>query len=128
MVWVLLGVVTALAILLFGMMPFWVKLVKSPSTGPPPEAFTVTIEGAPGGSVHYREGAHEHRFDWELAAKTPSVCFVYVPTYERWPVEVPWAPERREEILYRVAREVQDQKCRGSRWEVGETMIHFFER
>jgi hypothetical protein len=122
------GVVVALAILIFGFMPTWVRLIRDPRAGSPPVPFAVTMEGGRGGSVWYREGPHEHRFDWDLAARAPSVCFVYVPTYERWPAAVPWAAERREEILHRVADEVVRQKCPGCRWEMEETMIHFYER
>jgi hypothetical protein len=127
-IWIAFGVVVTLAILIFGGMPTWVGLIRNPRGRPPAAEFTVTIEGMPGGSVWYREGPHEHRFDWELAAEEPSVCFVYVPAYERWASAVPWAPERREEILHRVAAEVQRQKCRGCRWELEETAIHFYER
>jgi hypothetical protein len=128
MVWVALAAVVALAILIFGLMPTWVGMIPQRGAASPPVAFTVTMEGGRGGSVWYREGTHEQRFDWELAANAPSVCFVYVPTYERWPAAVPWATDRREEILHRVAAEVVRQKCAGCRWEMDETMIHFYER
>ena len=126
--WIAYGALLTLAILLFGVAPLvmMVRRRRRAASGPPD--FTVTIEGSPGGSVRYREGAHEHRFDWELAAKPPSLGYVYVPTYERWPHAVPWAPDRREEILERVAVEVRRQKCPGCRWEVEETMIHLWER
>jgi hypothetical protein len=127
-IWIAFAVILTLAILIFGGMPTWVRWIRSPRAGPPPVEFTVTIEGGQGGSVWYREGPHEHRFDWELAGNAPSVCFVYVPTYERWGAAVPWAPDRREEILHRVAAEVQRQKCRDCRWEMDEAAIHFYER
>ena len=59
MVWIAFAVVVALAILVFGAMPTWVRMIRYPKAGPRVD-FTVTIEGGPGGSVWYREGPHEH--------------------------------------------------------------------
>ena len=120
--------VLVIGLLMFGAFPLWLASRRRRAGDPTPAAFTVTIEGMPGGSVWYREGAHEHRFDWELAAKPPSIGFVHVPEYARWPEVVPWAPGRREEILRRVATEVERQKSPRCRWDVGEDVIRFYER
>ena len=126
--WIAFGAILALAIVLFGIGPLWLMARRRPRGAPPPASFAVTIEEGAAGAIRYREGAHEHRFDWEPAAEPPSVGFVHVPTYEQWADAVPWAPHRREEILERVATELRLQKCPRCRWDIEESSIHLFER
>jgi hypothetical protein len=126
--WTAFSLVLSLGVLVLGIVPLWLTIRRRGRPGPAPVAFSVTISGGPGGSLVYEEGAQRQRFDWELAARGSVVAYVYVPTYAQWPERVPWAAERREEILDRVAAEVHRQKCPGCRWEVGEDMIYLYER
>ena len=85
----------------------------------------IVING-PGGSVIYREGAHEQAFGWDLGA-TDVIATIYVPSAADWDARVPWAAGRRGEILATLAREVSRQKCRGCLVEVAERWIHLRE-
>ena len=123
--WIAFGVLVALGILAFGLFPLWMASRRRPRGAPPPVPFTVTIEE---GAVAYREGPHEQRFAWEPAEQPPALGFLHVPEYERWSEAVPWAPGRREEILRKVATEVQRQRGDRCRWDVGESVIRFHER
>jgi hypothetical protein len=109
------------------MIPRWWTLRRYPKAGPAPVGYTVTIEGGRAGTITYREDAGEHAFDWELGGRGPIVSWFWVPQDARWREDVPWAPERRAEIVGRVAAEVLRQKCRTCRYEIGDRMVEFFE-
>lgn len=123
------GAVLALGIVVFGLVPLlWIsrRARLSRAAGPSPVDYTIDIEGLPAGTVVYREGEHEHRFDWELGGPGHAVCWVYVPSEARWPGVLPWAVGRREDVLERVATAVK-RRAGASRWEMGDEAIGFFE-
>ena len=94
---------------------------------PAPEGFAVEVEsGSRTGYLCYREEGHEARFEWELGG-ADVVAFVLVPAADRWADVVPWAPDRRAEILERVAREVWRQQCRSCTWRIGDDTIELIE-
>lgn len=85
----------------------------------------IAING-PGGSVVYREGAHEQAFGWDLGTGDV-IATIYVPSPADWDARVPWAAGRRGEILAALAREVSRQKCRGCLVEIAERWIYLRE-
>ncbi len=93
---------------------------------PAPDGFVVELEmpGNRAGWLSYREGEREARFGWELGG-AGVVVFITVPAPEQWATAVPWAPDRRTEILDRVAREVWRQECRGCTGRVERDTIVF---
>ena len=127
--WGAFGGLVTLALVLFGLMPLWWIARGYPKGGQPAVPFTVSGLGAePGGTLTYREGEHELQLDWELGPKGLTVARIYVPDEASWVGEVPWAADRREDVLDRVAAEVKRQRCAGCRWEVREDVIELFER
>ena len=117
-----------LALVFFGLMPLWWMKRGYPKWLPPPIPFTVTPEDGLGGAVVYREGDDEYRFSWELTGQGPSVAFVYLPDEERWPVVLPWAADRRDDVIDRIAKEVKRQRCPACRIDIRENVIEFFQR
>jgi len=80
--------------------------------------FTIAIvTRGQSGKLTYHEGSHRHEFDWEFGGGD-SVVIVHAPTPARWPAELPWAADRREEVLTRVAQDLVRQKCFGCRYVV----------
>jgi hypothetical protein len=63
-----------------------------------------------GGVIRYREGWHRCSLDWEFGGGN-ALAIIYAPPPDRWATEVPWAADRRDEVLDRVGREVIRQQC-----------------
>ena len=126
---VLFLVVLTLGLVLFGLLPLWWIWRGYPKRAGSVTAYSVAIEGSSrGGDIVYREGEHEHRFGWDLGGAGSVAATVYVPDEARWSELVPWAADRREDILERVARELKKQRAPGTRVEIGEDAIVFYER
>ena len=90
------------------------------------ERYTVEIieEGRPG-RVRYSEGPLESRdFYWDIA---PGLVLIYAPTAGEWPGLLPWAAERRAEVLDRVATEVCRKRCRDCRPQVVDGWLDLLE-
>lgn len=103
----------------------WRQTTRPPP--PPPEGYRVTpTSHGRDGSVDYEDAHGTVRFDWEYGGRDV-ILFVMVPTPADWPTRVPWAAERRAEILDRVAREVFRQQCRGCDWTITDRWIEFRE-
>jgi hypothetical protein len=77
-------------------------------------------QSGPGGSVIYHEPPHSLRFSWEFAMP-PALALVFGPSVRAWPLQVPWAAGRREEIFTAVAQEVVRQKASGRRFSFDDT-------
>ena len=63
-----------------------------------------------GGSIIYREGDDEIRFDWEFAME-PALALLWGPTQAQWDAQFPWAAGRQSTIYDFVGREVVRQKA-----------------
>jgi hypothetical protein len=91
---------------------YWWKRRATPRMGPAPTGYEVLIDHGKGGWLTYGEGGETARFSWKLAGKEGTlVAWVIVPTSKRWAEDVPWAADRRDEILDRIARELLRQRC-----------------
>ena len=62
------------------------------------------------GKVNYFEGTECIRFDWEFGARH-ILAFVRGPAQPYWDRQHPWAIDRRQEIMQRVAQEVIRQQA-----------------
>ena len=80
-----------------------------------------------GGLITYLEGAHRYGFAWEFGGAN-TVAIIYAPVPTRWPREVPWAADRRDEVLTRVGREVVRQQCPGCSHVVHAGGVDILER
>ena len=63
-----------------------------------------------GGVIRYREGAHRCEFDWEFGGGK-TLAIIYAPAPDLWASQLPWAAERRDEVLDRVGRNVVRREC-----------------
>ena len=82
----------------------------NPRTVRPPRDFHVhVLERGRDGYVRYSEGAHSYDFYWELCG-AGCIVSANVPSVANWPVELPWAADRRDEVIARVGEEM----CRHS--------------
>ena len=107
----------------------WWQRRYTPRIAPAPEGYVVEIGEGRGGWVVYREGERSARFAWQLAGKEGTlVSWIVVPTEKHWPGEVPWAADRRDEILERIARDVMRQKCATCRLVIGRDKIEMHVR
>jgi hypothetical protein len=62
------------------------------------------------GVIHYVEGAHKVRFDWEFSGGN-SIVFIWGPKAEKWNDMYSWAADRRQLVFERVAESVIKQKA-----------------
>jgi hypothetical protein len=86
-----------------------------------PREWEVDISGnGPAGVVHYREGQHSASFPWEFVVGR-TLAMITVGHSSAWNHVVPWAAERREVVLQRVAEEVLRQKAPNCEAVVDET-------
>lgn len=67
-----------------------------------------------GGSIIYREGGREARFDWEFAGGDAVALLLFLA----WPDWLP--PHRRREVMERVAQEAIRQKAPSCRYEIAD--------
>jgi hypothetical protein len=85
------------------------------------------IEEGRSGRIRYSEGPlRSHEFYWEFAAGKV-VALIYVPTPSEWPALLPWAAQRRAEILDRVITEVCRTHCRGCRPVIVDGWLELLE-
>jgi hypothetical protein len=56
------------------------------------------------GMVTYAEGTNAIRFEWELGGGD-TVAIIRGPSRQEWELQLPWATNRRREIISRVAEE-----------------------
>lgn len=90
----------------------WWKRRSTPRMGPAPVGYQVEIDHGKGGWLTYRERERDARFSWKLAGKEGTlIAWVIVPTPKRWAENVPWAADRRDEILERIGAELLRQRC-----------------
>jgi hypothetical protein len=69
-------------------------------------------------TIGYAEGTkNAHDFYAELGGGD-TLCIISAPSPEEWPRLLPWAADRRELILERIAREVVRQENPGSTFVV----------
>lgn len=90
--------------------------------------YKVTItESGRCGTVRYAEGWWRRvEFDWEFGGGD-IVAMIRIPTAKQWAGAVPWAANRRDEIVRRVADEVRRQRCRDSRVRMTDSWIELVE-
>src|SRR5215468_4041512 len=78
--------------------------------------WSVEIEdGGRAGSIIYREGANEIISDWEFGADDVIAIITTPPDWST----LPWAEQRRKEIMERIAHEVIRQKAPGGVADIG---------
>jgi hypothetical protein len=78
------------------------------------------IENGRDGNVLYQEGGEELSFYWAFGGGDVVVS-VAVGEASEWRTERPWAADRRDEIIARVAAEVIRQRKPGSQWVIDDT-------
>jgi hypothetical protein len=74
------------------------------------------------GDIRYVEGDHSYDFYWEFGG-ADVVGSISVPSREQWAAALPWAAERRDEVLQRVGEEAPRKRCRGCRVAIRERSI-----
>jgi hypothetical protein len=86
--------------------------------------FTIEIiETGRSGSIRYAEGpGQSYDFYWEFGGGE-AVASITVPTPAKWAAALPWAADRRDEVLQRVAHQVCRQRCAGCRPRFGDNWI-----
>jgi len=61
------------------------------------------------GTVRYEEpGAGAHQFAWEFGGGRTRFI-IYIPAPDAWAKTMPWAMDRREEVVERIGREFSRQ-------------------
>lgn len=70
-----------------------------------------------GGSIYYREGSGEIRFDWEFAA-SPAIAIIFGPAANSWSKQHRWATDRQAEIYDFVGSEVVRQQTPNGGFQV----------
>ena len=80
----------------------------------------------PAGVAHYREGTHDHAFQWELGTGRV-VIIIYIPSPDEWDARLPWAAGRRAEVLDALAREMRRRHCPTCGIEITERWINLTE-
>ena len=78
------------------------------------------------GQAIYREGANVHAFDWEFGVDDV-VLSIHVPSVAAWNAAVPWAAERRDEVIATIVREALRSHCVGCVPDFGDTRINLLE-
>jgi hypothetical protein len=73
----------------------------------------VFSRGGRNGTVTYTEGVNVVRFEWELGGGD-TVAIISGPSRQAWEAELPWASNRRREIIGRVAQEAIRLQAPGS--------------
>ena len=76
------------------------------------------------GIVRYAEGDNGYDFHWEFGGGE-TVATITVPTAVQWPAALPWASDRRDQILERVAKVVRKKHCPRCRVRFGDNAIDF---
>ena len=84
------------------------------------------VSHGPSGIARYREGAHQHDFDWEFGGRDVIVS-IYVPGPAEWDAAIPWAAGRRDEVLHRLGRIVARQQFPFGRFEIHERWVNICE-
>lgn len=69
-----------------------------------------------GGTIAYSEGPNTAYFEWELGGGD-SIAIVTGPPPQEWDLTLPWARDRRREILRRIADHVIRTRAPTSRAE-----------
>lgn len=91
-------------------------------------SFTVdiTTEGR-SGHVHYAEGPlRTCSFYWEFGGGDV-VASINVPSPFNWDAEIPWAASRRDEVLQRIAQEVQQKQCPSCEARISDNWIEVLQ-
>jgi hypothetical protein len=93
-----------------------------------PDHYAVKIiEEGRSGRIKYSEGLfRSHQFYWEFGGGD-AVVVIRIPTPAEWASALPWAADRRTEILDRVAAEVCRLRCRGCRPVVTDAWLELLE-
>lgn len=80
-------------------------------------------ERGPAGDVRYAEGpGHVHDFWWEFLVGEVIVG-IRVPSPAEWPAALPWAAERRDEVLQRIGEAVVRARCKDCRFRITERSL-----
>lgn len=88
---------------------------------------TVTTDGR-SGHVHYSEGlSRTFAFYWEFSGGDV-VAAINVPKSSEWDAKLPWAANRRDEVLARVAAEVRRQQCPTCEPRIGDSWIDMMQQ
>ena len=75
--------------------------------------------GGRDGYVSYNEGPNIASFYWEFGGED-IVAIVYVGKPASWTIHVPWAAERRQEILERVIEGIIEARAPDCRFKLDE--------
>lgn len=74
------------------------------------------------GHVRYSKGLHHYDFYWELCGEG-CVVSASVPSAAKWPHELPWAPDRRDEVIARVGEQLCRHAGVGRKWRLNKDWL-----
>ena len=95
----------------------------SPPVSKPSRNFQVqVIERGRDGYVRYSEGMEHYDFYWELCG-AGCVVSANVPSVAKWPHELPWAADRRDEVIARVGDEMCRHSGAGHTWRLNNDWL-----
>ena len=78
------------------------------------------------GYVRYSEGVHHYDFYWEFCG-AGCVVSAGVPSVAKWPRELPWAADRRDEVIARVGAEMCRHSGAGCTWRLNNDWLEVLE-
>jgi hypothetical protein len=84
------------------------------------------VQDGRSGSVRYAERDRQYDFYWEFGGDD-TVASISVPTPGQWSAALPWAADRCDEVLRRIAKEVCKKKCARCRPRFGDNSIDLVE-
>lgn len=93
---------------------------------PPPEFLVHVFERGRDGHVRYSEGAHHYDFYWELCG-AGCIVSVSIPSVTNWPRELPWAVDRRDEVIARVGAAMSRDAGAGCTWRLNDDWLEVVE-
>ena len=80
------------------------------------------LERGRDGYVRYSEGLHHYDFYWEFCG-AGCVVSANIPSVAKWPSELPWAADRRDEVVARVGEEMCRHSGAGCVWRLNNDWL-----
>ena len=98
-------------------------LDPSPQALVPLQDFHVhVLERGRDGYVRYSEGSHSYDFYWEFCG-AGCVVSASVPSIAKWPRELSWAADRRDEVIARVGEAMCRHSGTGCTWRLNNDWL-----
>jgi hypothetical protein len=85
------------------------------------------IERGRPGVVRYDEGdGASYDFHWEFGGGD-TVAVISVPTVSQWASALPWAADRRDDVLKQISKVVRKKRCPSCTVRITDSSIEFIE-